>query len=77
MNVGQLRELIQKLPDDSPVLIASADHEYVELNGAIAITALRGHRSPGARLVWTEDVFTGPLGEKTEYGVRVPAVCIV
>jgi len=28
MNVKQLKELLAQLPDDAPVLVSGADHEY-------------------------------------------------
>ena len=30
MNVGKLRELIQDLPDDTPVVVEGRDHSYNE-----------------------------------------------
>ena len=65
MNVGQLKKALESVPDDTPVVSDAEDHSYREIWGASATTGLlRGKH-------WTEDVFVGPLGEKTEYGVRM------
>ncbi len=81
MTVGDLRRLIENVPDETPVLLEASDHEYraVYKSGIAYSTAL----DHGDHHYFTEDVFIpeggeGPdgIGEVTEYGTRVRALLI-
>lgn len=63
MTVGQLRKIIEKLPDDTRVLAPSADHSFHDVD-ASASTALYDRRSG-----WTEDYGEDQTPE-AEFGER-------
>lgn len=69
MNAVQLRQLLADVPDKTEVVKGSSEHEYRKA-GATFTTALIDKE------IFTEDFAGGPLGEKTDYGVRVNVLLI-
>lgn len=70
MKAGELKKLLENVPDGVPVLTSGFDHSYVEVSARVGSALLeRGG-------TWTED-----YGEKVTpeavYGRRLQAVIIV
>lgn len=69
MKVGDLRKLIEGVPDDACVVVPAPDHSYREAHCQLT-TGLRAGRSE-----WTED--HGELvTPEAEYGKRLPILLI-
>jgi len=70
MTVGELKKLIEKMPDDTPILVPGDDHSYRAAT-ASNCTALLERRNQ-----WTEDYGEEMTPEK-EYGKRVKALIVM
>ncbi|UUZ75414.1 hypothetical protein LP414_27245 [Polaromonas sp. P1(28)-13] len=75
MNVRELKAMIADMPDEAPVLLDQGDHTHYEAT-LWGKTVLRDGAPNSPR--YTEDVFTPEtIGENTQYGERVHALCLV
>jgi len=71
LTVGTLRKAMERLPDETPVVIDDESHRYQPAGRAAATTALVDGED------WLEDICdSAPLGEQTEFGVRVAVLKI-
>lgn len=77
MNIKELKAMIAVMPDDAPVLIGNGDHGYDEISSVWAKTALVKEPTFGRSKIYTEDIYdSSVIGEQTEYGVRIVALCL-
>jgi hypothetical protein len=69
MNIKELKALIERLPDETPVLIPGSDHSYRSAS-AEATTALQERRNQ-----WAEDYGEDTTPENA-YGKRMRVVVV-
>lgn len=73
MSVGELKAAIKDIPDDWPVLVPFADHQYRHIGSASPITALRNHNVVGG---WIED-HGEDVTPEAENGKRYDALFLI
>jgi hypothetical protein len=73
ITVGDLIDYLKSCDPNSPVVTEFGDHSYQFITFASCETALFDVKSHTI----TEDIFIGDVGEKTEYGTRVPVFLVI
>jgi hypothetical protein len=68
-NAGSLRKLLNNVPDETPIVVPSADHGYLP-STCIVTTALHEERNK-----WTED-HGEQVTPEAQYGKRVKVIVI-
>lgn len=68
MNLGELRAIIDKMPDQIEVVVPGEDHSYSKATCLIT-TGLRDKKGH-----WTEDY--GDITPESTYGKRLPIILI-
>ena len=70
MNVGQLRKLLEGLPDDRRVLVPSHDHSYRDCQAERCFARYEGHNN------WGEDFGGTKEFPEDEFGIRMPVIVV-
>lgn len=73
ITVGELINRLKDIDQDTLVVTESSNHEYRPISYAQGITVLFDDKTGR----FTEDIYTGDVGEDTEYGKRINVFLII